>query len=166
MAALPMIAMIASIAGTAVSAAGTIAAGKAAKQAADYEAKQLDIKALEEQAAGQRESEQYARKKELALSSLQAGAAGSGFSATDPTALALAGDIAKYGTYQEQMAEYGGESRRAGLESQATARRLEGRAAMKAARYGAAGTILGGISSLASKYGGGSSSGATSFRYG
>ena len=152
MAALGTIATIATLVGTAVSAVGTIAAGKADKASADYEAAQLDINAKEEMAAAQREGEEYRRKKELALSSLQARAAGSGFSATDPTALALADEISKYGTLQEQMAMYGGKSRRAGLEAQAAGRRMSGRAARTGSYYKAGATILGGISTLADKY--------------
>lgn len=151
MAMLAALSAIASIAGTVVSAAGTIAAGKAQQQAAEYQAKQQELKAKEEQAAAQRDAEQYKRKKELTLSTLQTKAAGSGFSASDPTSLALADEITKYGTYQEQLAMYGGTSRAAGLESQAMLSRMEGKAKMSAARSSATGTILGGISSMAGR---------------
>lgn len=143
------VAPLATIAGAGVTAAGTLAAGKSAQQAAEYEAAQLDIKAKEEQAAAQRDAEEYRRRKQFALSKLQTNAAASGFTATDPTALALADEIEQYGTYQQQMAQYGGTSRKAGLEAQAIGRRMEGRAARRGASYGAAGTILSGISSLA-----------------
>jgi hypothetical protein len=152
MAALPMIAAVASMVGAGVQAAGTIAAGKAAQQSANYEAQQLDLKAKEEQAAAQRDALELRHKKDLTLSDLQANSAASGFSATDPTALALADEITKYGTVQEQMAMYGGASRREGLEAQAAGRRMEGKAARQGAAYSAAGTILGGISSMADKY--------------
>lgn len=153
MAILPLIATVASLAGTAVAAQGTIAAGKAPKQAADYEAAQLNIKGKEEMAAAQQEAEGYAHQKDQALSSLQAKSAASGFSATDPTSLAMADEIAKYGTLQEQMSMYGGESRKAGIDAQATARRMEGKAAMKGARLSAAGTIIGGVSGMATRFG-------------
>ena len=152
MAALPMIATIASIAGTAVSALGTIAAGKNAQASANYEASQLQAKGLEEQAQAQQESEQYRRQKNLALSKLTNNAAASGFSTTDPTALAIGDEIAKYGTLQEQMAAYGGKVRRSSYDASATGARMEGRAARKGSYYQAASTILGGISSLAGKY--------------
>jgi hypothetical protein len=150
--ALSAISSIATVAGTLISAQGTIAAGKAQQQAANYEAAQLDIKAKEEQAAAQREAEQLRRRKELALSSLQTRAAASGFSATDPTASRLAGEVAEYGTLQEQAAMYGGTSRRAGLEGQAAATRASGAAARQGASYRAAATIIGGISTLADRY--------------
>lgn len=164
----------ATIVGTGVSAVGTIAAGRAqarqaqaaglaGKQAADYEAAQLEMRGKEEQAAAQREAEEYRRRKELALSTGQARAAASGFSATDPTALALADEIAKYGTLQEQLATYGGTSRRAGLEAAATGERFSGQSAYEAglktaksirrgSYFDAASTILGGVSTLADKY--------------
>ncbi len=143
------IGMVATGVGSAISAAGTIAAGKAKQQAAEFQAKQLDIKAGEEQAAGQQEAQQISRRKELAQSTLQARAAGSGFSATDPTALDLAGEIEKFGTMQEQMALYGGQSRAAGLRDAATGQRITGEAARRASTFDAAGTILGGASSMA-----------------
>lgn len=167
MAGLETIGLIAGLAGSVVSAAGTVAAGKAAQQAAEYEAAQLDIKAKEEQAAAQREAEEKKRTKQLALSELQSKAAASGFTATDPTALALVDEITRYGTVQEQMAMYGGESRKAGLEAQAEGRRLEGRAAKAASKTSALATILGGIGTFAGKYGKTpASSGSGNYRYG
>ena len=147
-----VVSTVAGLAGSYMQAQGTLAAGKAAQQAAEFEAKQLDIKAKEEQAAAQRDMLDQRREKELALSKLQSNAAASGFSATDPTALALADEIEKYGTYKEQMAMYGGESRRQGITAQAAGRRMEGKAARIGSQYSAAGTILGGISTMASKY--------------
>jgi hypothetical protein len=143
------------IIGSLVSAAGTMAAGKAQQEAAEHEAKQLEIKGKEERAAAQREGQEYERKTDLALSTLQARGSTSGFTATDPTSLALADEITRYGTYQQQMSMYGGESRQEGLKGQAEARRLEGAAARKGAQYAAMGTILGGVSGLAKGFGGG-----------
>lgn len=153
MAGLTAIATVAGLVGSAVSAAGTIAAGNAAQQQADYVAAQYDIKAKEEQAQGQLEARQLREKKELAQSALTARSAASGFSATDPTTLALADEIERYGTLQEQMAQYGGKSRRRGYEAQAKGKRISGKAARTGSRYGAAGTILGGISSMNKRYG-------------
>jgi hypothetical protein len=160
------LAAIATIASGLISASGTISAGKAQEAAAKQEALALEAKGLEEQAAAQREGEEYERKKDLAQSTLTARAASSGFTATDPTALALADEIERYGTYQQQMAQYGGESRRTGLNEQARFRRQEGKAARKAANISAVGTIIGSIGSMASKYNPPSSSGGSSLRYG
>lgn len=146
------LAAIATLVSGIVSASGTIAAGKAQEAAAKQEALGLEAKGKEEQAAAQREGEEYERKKDLAQSTLQARAGASGFSATDPTALALADEIERYGTFQQQMAQYGGESRRTGLDEQARFRRMEGKAARKAANISAVGTIIGSVGSMASKY--------------
>ncbi len=48
--------------------------------------------------------------KRLALSRIQAVSAAGGFMATDPTTLDLLGDTDEYGTYQQQLTQYGGES--------------------------------------------------------
>jgi hypothetical protein len=176
------------LAGTAVSAVGTIAAGRqaaaigameqqrlmqagdAAEKASKYQARQLEVQSKNEMAAGQREAEQHRRQKSLALSKLTANAAAGGFTATDPTALALSDDITEYGTLQEQMAMFGGASRAAGLRSQAEAARYSGataqmsgysqgniamatgQAKQNASYYNAAGTILGGVGSFGSSY--------------
>lgn len=163
---LTVISTLATLGGTVMGAAGTIAAGKDAKRQAEYEAAQLDIQAKEEQAASQREAEQYRRKKELALATITNEAAGRGFTATDPTTLAIADEVAQYGTVQEQMALYGGTSRRAGREAQAEAARMEGSAKERASKWSAAATILGGVGTLAEKYAPRRATGASTGRYG
>lgn len=160
------IAAIATVVSGLMTASGTIAAGKVSEAAAKQEALALEAKGKEEQAAAQREGEEYERKKDLAQSTLQARAASSGFTATDPTALALADEIERYGTYQQQMAQYGGTARRQGLEDQARFSRLEGAAKRKAANISAVGTIIGSVGSMASKYNPPSSTGGGSYRYG
>lgn len=166
---------VASTIGTGVTAYGTIAAGKAEaeqayrqgrarKEAAEFEASELERQAKEQAAAAQMEAGEYRRKKVLALSEVQANSAASGFMATDPSTLAIADEIAKYGTLQESMAQYGGDSRAAGLKSQAAASRFSGRSALaagkaeassirRASTLNAAGTILGGVSTLADRFG-------------
>jgi hypothetical protein len=145
---------IASLLGTVVSVAGTMAAANQQQQAANWQALEYERQGKAEQAAAQSQAEQLERRKRLAQSTLQATAAASGFSATDPTALDITGEIARYGTMQSQMAMYGGADRRAGLESQATLARLSGQAAATGARGKAIGTLISGLGGLA-KYGGG-----------
>lgn len=166
MAELAVISAIASLAAAGTTAVGSIVAGNAAKkqgdlerQAAEFEAKQTEIHAQEEFGAHQQEMLQLRRQKKLALSNLTANAAASGFSATDPTSLAVADEIEKYGTLQEQMALYGGTARSRELELAAAGKRFSGAAsqglgyARQTAGYlGAGGTILGGIGSFAEKY--------------
>lgn len=196
------IAPIAGLAAAGATAYGTIAAGKAsaeagmmeqqrmereglaAKQAADFEARQLEAQGKEEQAAAQREAFALRRQKQVALSRLQSVGAGSGFMATDPSSLAIADEIEKYGTVQEQMAMYGGTSRRDSLDNSAAARRFSGESALQSGRMSgevarfvgeskrggsylsAAGTILGGVSSFADRYATRRPTYATAGRYG
>lgn len=141
--------VLATIAGTAVSAAGSIAAGRAQERAAEHRAQQLEIKAKEEKAAAQRESMQLRRRKELAISSAQARAGASGFDPGSSGTLDIIGEIERYGTLQEQTALYGGLSREQGLLDSATGERITGASQRTAGYYDAAGTILGGISSMA-----------------
>ena len=175
------LALIATLAGTAVSAVGTIAAGQAKAQEAEaqaraqeFQAAQLDVAAKEEKASAQRDMFELRHRKELALSQLQSKAAGSGFSATDPTALQIGDEISKYGTYQEQMAMYGGEAKSRDAQFSAAAKRYsagmsrEIGSSYKTASYlSAGGTILGGIGGMAGKYaspGGFSSGGFTPYK--
>lgn len=155
-----------------------LATGQAGLESAKFDAAQLRDKGLEETAQGQQDMIQARRLKNLTLSTLQARSAASGFTATDPTTLKLADDIEKYGTLQERLALYGGLSRARGLRNQANARMYEGKTGLQAAKaeskalktsaaatrsagsaaktgsyLSAAGTILGGISTMASKYG-------------
>lgn len=159
MAGLGTIATVLSVAGGVANAVGTIVAGRAqmqagrdAQAAANFEAQQLDMQAKEERAAAQQQALQLQRQKKLALSQLQARSAASGFSASDQTVQKLAGEIEGYGTLQQQLAMYGGESRARGIVGQADATRFEGAAKMRGARYAAAGTIIGGISSMADRF--------------
>ena len=174
MAALATVATIATIAAAGVSAVGTIAAGNAQaaqvrqqaildNQAAEFEAAQLDIRANEERAAGQVQAEERRRTKRLALSRLQALSAASGFSATDPTSLALAEEIETFGEYQAGLENFRGEAAQNNLRERAGATRFTGQAGIRTAsteassirsgsRVSAAGTILGGISSSASTF--------------
>ena len=91
--------------------------------------------------------------KRLALSRIQAVSAAGGFMATDPTTLDLLGDTDEYGTYQQQLTQYGGESRAAGLRAQAESARISGQAAARGAMFSAASTIIGGVGNMATRYG-------------
>jgi hypothetical protein len=147
------VAALASAAGTVISAVGTIATGQAQKRAAELQARHLEINAKEERAAAQRQAMEYERQTRRALSRAQALAATSGFGATDTTVLDQSGEIARYGTLQKQMAQYGGDSRAAGLRAQAEAARASGQADLIGSYYRAGGTLLSGFSSLYGNYG-------------
>lgn len=149
------ISAILGVVGTVVSAVGTIAAGNAQRAAAEYQAKLYERKANEELAAAQRDADEYQRQKRFVQSKFQANAAASGFDATDTTTLNLLGSLEQRGSYQAAVAQYGGAARQAAYRGQATATRMSGRAAQTGSYFDAAGTILGGFSSLYGKYGGG-----------
>jgi hypothetical protein len=146
------ISAIASLVGTAVAARGQQQAGQAAQASADFEAQQLAERGADERAQAQQESMQLRRRKELALSALQARAAASGFSATDESTKDLAGDIEKYGTLQEQMASYGGKKVNQRYRTAAAGAKYSGASAARGANLAAAGTVLSGISSFASSF--------------
>lgn len=151
--------------GSVVSAFGTIAAGAAAKRSADYQAAQLEIKAKEEKAAAQREAGEVARQKRLVQSRQQAVLAASGGGALDETALDLAGDVEREGTYRELAVRYGGDERAKGLRAQATAARMSGQAAMTGAIFDAAGGVMKGASTFFDSFGGGKPTGTGSGSY-
>lgn len=163
------IAAVASLAGTAISAIGTIAAGKAQRKDAEFQAQQLDIRAKQEHAAAQREAEDVRRRKELVLSRQQVVSAASGMGADDPSVIEIAADTAGYGRYQEMSALAAGEARRKQNEYAAYSARTTGKAAQTASYYSAAGTIIGGIGNVfQQKYGNGGFAGtqpAYDYRY-
>lgn len=160
------IAPILAIAGTVVSAVGTIAAGNAQKAAADFQAKQADARAAEERAASQRDAMEVNHKTDLVLSRQQALAAGSGFNALSPDIANLAGETAGRGAYQAEMTRYGGDVRGQDYNLRAAGLRMTGQADQTAGYIGAAGTILQGGASWFSKYGnGGPSAGAAASSY-
>jgi hypothetical protein len=182
MAELATVAAVASLASGALTAVGTIAAGNAAKQQGQlqnqmslFEAKQMEIKANDEFGAAQQRADQLGRQKRLALSTLQSRAAGSGFTATDPSTLALADEIETYGSMQEGAALFGGERAQADLRTGAGARRYEGAIADSMGRFkqtqsylSAGGTILGSIANAGMnyKYGQARPAPAGGYRYG
>lgn len=152
--------------GTGISAYGTIATGNYQKKASEYTAKQMDVRAKDEQAAGQREAAEYGRKKDLALSRGQTLNASGGFTATDPTSLGIADEIAKYGTLQEQTALYGGEARRSATEAQAKGTRFEGDFGKYSSNIKAAATIANGGATIIDRFSPKPASTGSSLRYG
>lgn len=150
-----------SIAGTAMTAMGTIAQGNAAKSqgqaaqmAADFEAKQREVVAGQERAAAQRNYLTEKKQADLVSSRALAVSAASGGGVMDPTVVNLLGDIESEGHYRALMELYGGEERARGQEHAAATRRYEGdmayaagKAAQKNSRFQAAGQMLSGIAS-------------------
>lgn len=150
---LALIAAGASAIGTAISAAGTIAGGQAAKSAADYRAQQYNLQAQTSTAEGQRQMMEEQRKGALVGSTLQARAAASGGSATDPTVLKLGSDIAGRTEYGALSDLFQGQDRSAGLYDEANAAKASGDAAVTGSYFGAAGTVASGVGSMFSTLG-------------
>jgi len=144
------------VVGSVVSAVGTIAAGQASRRDAEFQAKQLDIQAKAEFAAGQREAEEIERNKKLVLSRQQALAAASGMGADDPTIVTIAAETAGYGKYQELSALAAGEMRQRQAQYAAASARATGRADAAGAWFSGAGTIIGGFANaFQERYGNG-----------
>ncbi|SDH08529.1 virion core protein, T7 gp14 family [Pelagibacterium luteolum] len=156
MAPLPVIAGIAGVAGAGLQIVGTMAqargqreAGKAAEEDAYFEAAQLEDNSKEEFAASQRDALERRREGRLANSAAQARAAasGGGAGADAPTIMRIMGDIASRAEYGAQAALFGGESRRAGMFTQAEATRRTGRSQRRGSELSAMGTMFSGLSS-------------------
>jgi hypothetical protein len=133
--------------GSVVSGVGTIAAGAAEKNAADFEAAQMDQKAKEEVAASQRDAIAKRREGAILNSRAQALAAASGGGAGSdaPTIVKLMGQTAGEADYNAQTAMYGGYSRAAGLRDSAKARRASGNASLLGSVLGGFGSMAGGL---------------------
>lgn len=159
------LALIATVASTALQAAGTLAAGSAAKKEAFFEAQQMQQQAGQERATSQRVAIEKRREAGIAGSRAQALAAAGGGSATDPTVVNIQSNIAGEGEYNALSALYTGEERARGLEEGADAKIYEGRTAKRASLMKAGATILGGASSLMGKYGGDGPPGGSSSAY-
>ncbi|TCL70652.1 hypothetical protein [Rhizobium sp. BK251] len=138
---------VATVAGTALTAAGTLAAGKAEKTNQDYIAKQEDQKANEEMAAAQREAQQNRKEAIFANSRAQALAASSGGGAGSdaPTIVKLMSDTAGQGELNAGTTLYGGVQRAAGLRDSAKGRRAAGRASYLGSQLGAFGQVASGV---------------------
>jgi hypothetical protein len=145
---------LAGLAGTGITAAGTLAAGDAAKASADSQALQLNQQATQARAASQRTMMEHQRQTGLVQSQLQARAAASGGGATDDTVLDLGGDVQARGEEQALMDLYNGENQGRGLEDQAKAKVASGEAAQEGASYSALGTIASGIGTGFSRFAG------------
>lgn len=140
MAAAPLILLAA---GTAISAAGTIASGIQQNKMAKFEASQMERQARAETAQGSRVGAEESRQRRLALSRARAVGAAPGAG----RAARIEGEIEKEGRYRELTAVWEGGERAAGRMAQASARRAEGKAARMAGFVRGAGTLASGFGS-------------------
>lgn len=150
--ALPIIGLAASAASTVVGYIGTQKQAEAAEQEAAFRAKQLEQKANEDRAAGQRLMFDKRRQTELAQSSLMARAASSGGDTTDAGILNLSSDIAEEGEFQALTEFSKGENAARGYNDAASATRATGKSRAEGYRLKGIGTLLEGATSFADKY--------------
>lgn len=135
----------ASMLGTVASAEATLASGKAAQQGADYQAKQLEMNAAGERAAGQRRMFERQDATRRAIASSRTRAAASGVDPGAGSALTNEQDLAARGEYQALLEMWGGENEATGLENKAQGVRFEGEMKRRGARLAALGTLAGGV---------------------
>jgi hypothetical protein len=109
------------------------AQGAAQQEAADFQSKQLDVNAGQEEAAAQRKAIESRRQGRLAASAVRARGAADGGSAMDPTILDLETKAVGEGEYQAMTDLYEGASRARDIRMQSSATKFEG------AQYRAAG---------------------------
>jgi hypothetical protein len=139
-------------AGGAASAAGTIAGGKFANQAANYKAQQDEINASSSVAAAQRQSLDKTNQTRMALSTLRARGAASGVDIGTGSPVSTASAIAGRGAYHAGMALWQGQNQASGYMNQATAERASGEAAEEGSQYAALGTIANTGASMLQRY--------------
>lgn len=152
MAELAVASAVISAIGGAVTAAGTIASGNAAKEGAYFKAAQEDQASKESRAASQRGAMEARRQASLVQSKIQAGAAASGAGASDPGIVKLESDVAGRGEFQALTEMYKGENRARGISDQAMGDRMSGDAAQTGSYFKGAGTLLSSGGSFYDRY--------------
>jgi len=148
-AAIPFIVIAAS---TLLSASSQASAGAQAQGNANFRAGQLNQEANATEAASQRTASEQRRQAGIINSRVQALAAGSGASATDPTVLNIEGNIAKEGEYNALTALYNGDTQAGSMRAEAVNVQKSGANAASAGSMNAFSTILSRGSSLYDKY--------------
>lgn len=142
------------IGSTILSAYGQIQAGKEKQAAANYQADIADQAAGQTRAAATQQAMERQHQGVLAVSRAKAVAAASGGDADGTTVVEQEAKLAARGKYNAMSALYSGNQAAAGEENQANAYRFGGDQAASASYVDAGTTILGGATSLYSKYGG------------
>lgn len=150
---------IMSVATPIVGAVGTIAqargqqeAGESAKYEANYAATQEHNQANTVAAEGEQKAQQQDLQTQYMLSSAAAKAAGSGGSVDDPSTQNVMQTIAGQGRLRSLMDIYQGQQSAQNLNNEATATAYGGELKAQAGQTAATSTIIGGASSMFSKY--------------
>lgn len=143
------IAAVASLASGVVGAAGAMSQAQAQQDAIRYQNQQLAIREKNRRAQAFSEKREELRKRDLALSTLQARSAASGFMATDPTTLQLGEQITKRGTYFGDIKKFQGLDEAAGIQGQIASNKITSDAIGTGAGFSALGNLLGGVTGFA-----------------
>lgn len=141
------------VAGTALSAGGSIIGANSEAKELRREAAQLEAGAGRERASSHRAAMEEKRQARLAASRGLALAAASGGGADDPTVVNLLAGIEGEGEYRALSALYEGDQTALGMEAEAAARRRGAKSTKKAGLVKAAGTILSSGASMYDRYG-------------
>ena len=145
---LSMLAMASTVAGTAISAAGSIAAGQNAQQMGLFQQQEYTQQAESDVATSQRKMLDQQRQEKMVQSQLVARASGGGLNAVGGSVTGLSSQIAGRGTYNSLMDLSQGENAAAGLTNMGSGARYGGDLAASMAPYAALGSIAGGSSSM------------------
>lgn len=140
------------LAGSAVSAGGTIIGAKSEAKGLRREAAQLEVNAGQERAVSQRDAIEQRRQGRLASSRALAVAAASGGGVDDPTVVNAIANLDGESEYRALTAMYEGDTRGDDLERQAKARRTEAKNVKKQALFKAGSTIIGAGGGIADRY--------------
>ena len=135
--------------GTGLKVGSQISGGMAAKEAADFEAKQLTQRAGEARAAAQRAAMEKDADTAKVIGKQRAVAAASGTAIASPTTIALIGETAQRGQYLADIERYKGKAKAKELLDTATATKQKGKNALVASLLEGVGTGVSGIA----KYG-------------
>lgn len=135
---------------TVLNTVGAVGGGIAANRSARFQAAQLEQQAGQARATGQRAAAEERRQAQLVQSRLQARAGGGGL---DESVTKAAGDIAAEGEYRSLVSMFEAEERARGLETQAAARRYDGRQARVAGALRGIGSVVANAETLYDKYG-------------
>src|ERR1700741_1427894 len=138
--------------GTGMTMRAQIKAGQGARDAANYEAAQLEQSAGQQVATGQHAALEEQRQAQIAQSRALVVAAASGGGASDPTVVNIIAKLAGEGAYRGMVDVYQGDEKARQLRDQAAATRYNGEQAYQNAKYGAISTAISGASSMYSKY--------------
>lgn len=156
-----MAAAIAQLSGAAISAYGTIAGGKAAREMGEIEKAQYYEKALKVEAVAQREAIAERDKAGLYKSRAKAVTAASGFASDDPGATRIQHDLDAQGEYNAMAALYSGYQQSKDLRNQGNVAEADGENAYKASKVSALTNLLQTGGSMFMSYGGGGPSGSS-----